>query len=742
MFSRSESSPMTPCSLRSSGQKPMPRRMASTGEAICASAPSMRMVPSSARSMPKSRRAVSVRPDPRSPPMPRDSPPLTSRSTPRTDPRRPRPLALRNGVAVGPPFPEPLPPAAGAPDPASLVRTGARSWTSRPTMRVISPMRERSDTGYSPTSRPFRSTVMRSEISNVWSMKCVMKRIAIPCAFSRRTTENSIRTSSSARLEVGSSRIRILARAESDRAMAHICCTAIEYEESGAITSTRTFRSARSASALRRMRPQRIPNVSAPSRPRQMFSATDRFGQRFTSWYTVLMPSFWASSGLDGLISFPSRRMRPESAGWTPVRTLIRVDFPAPFCPMTEWTSPANRRKSTSASAWTPGKRFEMPFISSTGTAWLITSPRRRRSGHAGPLLLPAAHEAGPSVLPARERLRSVLLREDALLGDDALGEGLSGLQFLDRLHQLRPEQRAALDAGVQLSGHHGFERALHRVDRHDHDVLAGLEAGFLDRLDGADGHVIVVRVEDVDLVAFRLEERLHDLLALGAREVAGLGAGDLVVRVVLEDLLEPGLAIDGRGGAHRPLQLDDVHVALGGELLDRRVRDEPLRGAAPLLDEVGAHERDPERVILHVYVPVGEDDGDPGRLRLAEHRLPARLDHRRESDDVHLLGDEGADGLDLVLLLLLRVGELEGDVRLDGGVLDGLGVRGPPFALGADLRKSEDDLLVRPRQPGVRDGDPEKDRGHDAERSLHIVSPDSGNAWWRKPASRTPGRP
>ena len=151
-------------------------------------------------------------------------------------------------------------------------------------MRVMSSIRESAETGYSPTSNPFRSTVMRSEISNVWSMKWVMKRIAIPCALKRRTTEKSIFTSSSARLEVGSSRIRILECAERDRAMAHICCTAIEYEESGAVTSTRTFRSARSASALRRIRPQRIPYASDPSRPRQMFSATERFGQRFTSW--------------------------------------------------------------------------------------------------------------------------------------------------------------------------------------------------------------------------------------------------------------------------------------------------------------------------------------------------------------------------------------------------------------------------------------------------------------------------
>ncbi len=53
--------------------------------------------------------------------------------------------------------------------------------------------------------------VIRSEISNVWSRTWVMKRIASPCALSREITENRRVTSSSERLEVGSSRIRIRA---------------------------------------------------------------------------------------------------------------------------------------------------------------------------------------------------------------------------------------------------------------------------------------------------------------------------------------------------------------------------------------------------------------------------------------------------------------------------------------------------------------------------------------------------
>src|SRR5258708_18996303 len=48
------------------------------------------------------------------------------------------------------------------------------------------------------------------------------------------------------------------------------------------------------------------------------------------------------------------------------------------------------------------------------------------------------------------------------------------------------------------------------------------------------------------------------------------------------------------------------------------------------------------------------------------------------------------ADGLDLVLLLLLGVGELQGDGRRRRGVLDGLGVRGAPAGLRSEEHTSE----------------------------------------------------
>src|SRR5262249_39587034 len=66
----------------------------------------------------------------------------------------------------------------------------------------------------------------------------------------------------------------------------------------------------------------------------------------------------------------------------------------------------------------------------------------------------------------------------------------------------------------------------------------------------------------------------------------------------------------------------------------------------------------------------------------------------RREGDDVDLLRDVVADGLDLVLLLLLRVGELQVDAGRLRRALDGVGVGAAPTALGTDLREAEGDCL------------------------------------------------
>ena len=69
----------------------------------------------------------------------------------------------------------------------------------------------------------------------------------------------------------------------------------------------------------------------------------------------------------------------------------------------------------------------------------------------------------------------------------------------------------------------------------------------------------------------------------------------------------------------------------------------------------------------------IGKDHRNPRLLGFAKHRLKSSFDDRGEYDHIDLLGDEGADGLDLVLLLLLGVGEFQIDAALGRLVLDGL---------------------------------------------------------------------
>src|SRR2546422_81102 len=72
----------------------------------------------------------------------------------------------------------------------------------------------------------------------------------------------------------------------------------------------------------------------------------------------VAMPAFIAACGLANVAGSPSHSTRPASGRWTPARTLISVDLPAPFWPSRQCTSPARTSSATPSSARTPGKVF------------------------------------------------------------------------------------------------------------------------------------------------------------------------------------------------------------------------------------------------------------------------------------------------------------------------------------------------------------------------------------------------
>jgi hypothetical protein len=105
-----------------------------------------------------------------------------------------------------------------------------------------------------------------------------------PAAFSWRMTSNRVATSASSSDEVGSSITTSMDSKEMARAIATICWRATLRVPSGRVTSTRTPRRSSRARASACMRPRSSRPRRRGSRPRKMFSATDRNPTRLISW--------------------------------------------------------------------------------------------------------------------------------------------------------------------------------------------------------------------------------------------------------------------------------------------------------------------------------------------------------------------------------------------------------------------------------------------------------------------------
>ena len=65
------------------------------------------------------------------------------------------------------------------------------------------------------------------------------------------------------------------------------------------------------------------------------------------------------------------------------------------------------------------------------------------------------------------------------------------------------------------------------------------------------------------------------------------------------------------------------------------------------------------EEIVRHIRVAIQYNQRDTGLFHLGEDGIPAALDNWRDADNIDALRDERADGLDLIFLPLLRIGEL-----------------------------------------------------------------------------------
>src|SRR6185295_3585298 len=73
------------------------------------------------------------------------------------------------------------------------------------------------------------------------------------------------------------------------------------------------------------------------------------------------MPQRRACSGSSGMNGWTSSSREPESARYAPLRIFINVLLPAPFSPMSAWTSPGATAKETPFNARVAPKDFRTP---------------------------------------------------------------------------------------------------------------------------------------------------------------------------------------------------------------------------------------------------------------------------------------------------------------------------------------------------------------------------------------------
>src|SRR3954465_2269152 len=187
----------------------------------------------------------------------------------------------------------------------------------------------------------------------------------------------------------------------------------------------------------------------------------------------VLMPARCAASGAPKETSSPPKRMVPASRAYAPVSTLINVDLPAPFWPISACTCAGSITSRAWRKAGTPPKALSTPRISSSGADGPPGLMRSVPVGHVR-LGVGLVVELVLDLHPGRDLL--------------ALGELLRGLAA----H--RPEEGAGLHRCAHLAGDDGGQRVFRAVDGHDGHVLARLFAGGLEGGDRADGHLVVVR--------------------------------------------------------------------------------------------------------------------------------------------------------------------------------------------------------------------------------------------------------
>src|SRR4029077_13935200 len=274
------------------------------------------------------------------------------------------------------------------------------------------------------------------------------------------------------------------------------------------------------------------------------------------SWYTETRPPRRASAGEWTVRSLPWTVILPLSGRTAPVRIFTRVLLPAPFAPMSAWTSPGGTASEADFSATTAPYVLEMPVASRrrpVAVEVITTIP-------AADTLGTPAEPASPAVLPGKR---------------DSLGALAGARNGLGVVRGPALDREAQRPQGIHARhGYPGVQLSLARVAQVvDQDWIQQ------DRFRPASARV------GLDLLAFEELQRQGDARAAGgsriryrraleAREVGGIeqlvneatniGVGDRLERLVgrldgVDDLL---------AHAGRPDAIDVVVLTAADEVV------------------------------------------------------------------------------------------------------------------------------------------------------------------------------
>ena len=234
--------------------------------------------------------------------------------------------------------------------------------------------------------------------------------------------------------------------------------------------------------------------------------------------------------------------------------------------------------------------------------------------------------------------------------------------QILDDALNVGGLERVALAVIVPVAGFQLFQRPFVAVKAHHDDVFAYTvgDVGFIQRLHGTFRHVVVFRIDHIELFA-GVDDRLHDLLRRLGVPFSGLLGHDVPVFVGGHFVVQRAAAAHLRGGTHGALNVDHI---VGVQFL----RSEPFHRGGALFRHI-RHDGSRIQAFVRVDGAVKQDDLDTGVLRILQHRIPTGGAGGGDQQVIDFVLNEFLSGSDLLIVLqAVRKGRVVAILFGEGG--------------------------------------------------------------------------